>query len=105
LIGSWKAHSTKYPIPAGEAQGGIIGHDLVIVSGFTLDYGQATPQCYALNLHISGSTWRRMDDYPIVNGITHAAFVIDGLKLYICGGYVCGCSSQQVFTHPMTRSL
>jgi hypothetical protein len=42
----------------------------------------------ALHLNNAGATSCRMDDFPESRGITHASVVIDGLKLYMCGGYV-----------------
>jgi N-acetylneuraminic acid mutarotase len=73
---------------AAEAQGGIIGDDLVIISGFTMGYKQATAKVYALNLRDPLAPWRAMDDLPVQPGITHAAYAVVGLKLYMCGGYV-----------------
>jgi hypothetical protein len=29
-----------------------------------------------------------MDDLPEPKGLNHASVVVDGLKLYMCGGYV-----------------
>jgi hypothetical protein len=31
-----------------------------------------------------------MDDLPVAAGITHGAFAVVGLKLYMCGGYLGG---------------
>jgi Kelch motif len=67
-------------------------YEFVIVSGFYNGYAQATPQTYTLDMH-NGSTdtsWRRMDDYPVSVGITHAAFTAVDKLLYICGGFVGG---------------
>jgi N-acetylneuraminic acid mutarotase len=75
-------------LPIAESQGGIIGDDLLVISGFTGQFSIATPACYALNLNDASAVWRRMDDIPESRGITHASVVIDGLKLYMCGGYV-----------------
>jgi hypothetical protein len=75
---------------AAEAQGGIIGDDLVIISGFTMGYKQATNKVYALNLRDPLAPWRPMDNLPVSPGITHGAYVVVGFKLYMCGGYVGG---------------
>ena len=66
----------------------MIGNDLLLISGFTIHYGQATAQCFALDLTNPDAEWRRMDDLPVHEGITHGAFVVIGMKLYMCGGYL-----------------
>jgi N-acetylneuraminic acid mutarotase len=75
-------------VTIAEAQGAIIGDDLLIISGFTNGFSSATPACYARNLNNAGAVWRRMDDIPESKGLNHASVVVDGLKLYMCGGYV-----------------
>jgi hypothetical protein len=61
---------------------------MVIVSGFSERYSGTTARCYARNVKIPGAPWRRVDDFPISVGITHSALAVDGMKLYMCGGYV-----------------
>ena len=76
-------------MPVGEAQGGVIGTDLVVTGGF-LPGWNVTRATYALDLAGSGGTagWRRMDDFPLEQGMTHAAFAIHESKMYFCGGYL-----------------
>jgi N-acetylneuraminic acid mutarotase len=87
LVGNYEDY-VEYPLPIGESQGGIIGRDLLVFSGFTDGFGQSTARCYAKNLDDDKAQWRRMDDLPISEGLTHGAVVIVGLKAYMCGGYV-----------------
>jgi hypothetical protein len=60
----------------------------LVISGFTNGIAQSTPECYAFNVKVAGSVWRKMDDLPIAVGLTHAAVAVVGTKLYMCGGYV-----------------
>lgn len=83
--GDWE-YFTRYPIGLAEGQGGLIGNDLVIVSGFSDNYTHATLESYALNLEDPTAEWRRVDDLPLKMGITHAAYVIVDTKMYMCGG-------------------
>lgn len=76
----------QYPLSVLEAQGAIIGDDLVIVSGFTDGISSATDETYALNLNDPNAEWRPMDKYPLAQGVTHGALVVLGTKLYTCGG-------------------
>lgn len=75
-----------YPLPVQEGQGGIIGSDFVIAGGFTINYESVTAKVYAIDLYDPDAEWRRMDDLPRPEGITHGAFVILGSKMYMCGG-------------------
>lgn len=74
--------------PVSEAQGLIIGDDFFVCSGFSRNIRTVTPRNYALDLRSSNTTWRRMDDLPAIvsAGITHAAYALVGMKLYMCGG-------------------
>jgi hypothetical protein len=66
----------------------LVGDDLVIFGGFTNSFTIATNRTYARDLTGAiSSDWRRMDDMPLVLGITHAATVAVGQKVYFCGGY------------------
>jgi N-acetylneuraminic acid mutarotase len=88
FTGKWET-VTEYPFFTAEAQGGIVGHDLVVISGFRNVYATATAHVYALDLNNvdeNSSEWRRMDDIPIAEGVTHAAYTIVGTKVYLCGG-------------------
>lgn len=87
FTGPW-VKTKLYPIGTAEAQGKIIGDDLVVISGFKNGISSATNKNYALNLRNSNANWREMDDLPVAEGITHGAFAQAGTKVYMCGGYV-----------------
>jgi len=90
--GGWE-NSVGYPFPTAESQGAMIGNDFIVISGFHASgggYGAATAQNYALDTSNSNAKWRRMDDLPVKEGITHGAFVVIGKKFYMCGGYLGG---------------
>jgi hypothetical protein len=70
-----------------EAQGAMLGaHDLVLVSGYHNNGGQTTAEVYALNV-MTGTTWDRMDDLPVSDGINHGAVAVNDKVLYMCGGF------------------
>jgi hypothetical protein len=75
-----------------ESQGGMIGNDLVVISGFAGRWDKCTAKVYAYNTMSSDATttWQEMDNFPIADGLTHGASVIVRDILYICGGYVGG---------------
>lgn len=85
LNGCWEK-TAPYPLVVAEAQGGIVGRDRIVISGFINNYSAATPATYAINLDDPDSQWRQMDDMPVSEGITHAAVAIFGTKVYMCGG-------------------
>jgi hypothetical protein len=68
----------------------MISNDVVIVGGFINGFSNATNNTYARDVTNLTGGWRRMDDLPIVTGITHAAVAVAGMKLYMCGGYLGG---------------
>lgn len=79
---------SAYPIYVGEAQGGMIGNDLVVTGGFHRGFATVAVDTYAMSA--ADGSWRRMDDFPLAEGMTHAAFAIHGMKMYMCGGYIGG---------------
>lgn len=90
--GDWEP-ITPYPIPAAEAQGQIIGSDLVLVSGFSEEWDFASPKVYSLDLtDPCPDGWTERDEVPVPQGLTHAAaLVVPGTnEFYLCGGYVGG---------------
>jgi hypothetical protein len=87
LIGSWEKW-TSYPLPIAESLGAMIGDDFVVVSGYTGNWGQVTKKVYAYNVKDPAAIWREMDDVPVDIGFSHAAFAVDGMVMYICGGYI-----------------
>ena len=72
-----------------ETQGATIGSDIVVMSGFINNFANATNQTYARNVIVNNgnSTWQRMDDIPVAQGITHAAVAVAGKRVYFCGGF------------------
>jgi N-acetylneuraminic acid mutarotase len=68
----------------------MIGKDLIIISGFKNGFYDVTAENYALDVSDPNAKWRRMDDLPVPDGITHAGFAVVGQKLYMCGGYLGG---------------
>ena len=84
----------SYPIDIAEGQGGMIGTDFVIASGYFGGYSSATVETYAYDTSDPNAVWQRMDDMPIELGITHAATVVVGTKMYIAGGYLGGNSGH-----------
>jgi hypothetical protein len=86
----WSTPFKPYPINVAEAQGSMIGSDFVIFSGFKNGYSNATTETYALDMTIADASWRRMDDMPFPQGLTHLGIAVAGMKAYICGGYVGG---------------
>jgi len=86
FVSGWET-LTQYPLRVGEAQGGVIGTDLVVTGGF-LQGWSVTNTTYALDLTTANANWRRMDDFPLAQGMTHAAFAIHETKMYFCGGYL-----------------
>jgi len=87
---STRGTDKAYPLGVGEAQGGMIGKDFVITSGFYNTVKVATPQTWAIDTSDPSATWRRQDDMPITLGVTHCATVIIGTKIYLLGGYLGG---------------
>ena len=71
-----------------EAQADLVGNDLVIFGGFSGDFRAVTNLTYARDISVPNSPWRRMEDMPVMIGITHAATVVINMKIYMCGGYV-----------------
>ena len=72
----------------GEGHGGLIGKDFVIAGGYIESVKNATCRTYAIDTTDPSATWRRMDDCQVELGITHAAAVVVGTKLYLLGGYL-----------------
>jgi Kelch motif len=87
FVGGWESVGPKYPFSTDEAEGLIIGNDLVQFSGYTQRFASATNFTYAKDITIPGSAWRRMGNVPVEIALTHVASVLIGTKVYICGGY------------------
>ena len=66
----------------------MIGKDFVLISGFSTSWGKTTAKTYALDVTNPNASWRSMDNLPEPKGITHSAFVVIGMKFYMCGGYL-----------------
>jgi N-acetylneuraminic acid mutarotase len=79
----------NYPHTLAETQAELIGTDIIISGGFINSFANTTNHTYARSIrNYNNDTWRRMDDMPAPIGITHAATVVIGSKMYMCGGYV-----------------
>lgn len=46
--GGWTENNPDYPIQVAESQGGLIGKDLLIVSGFANDRSEVTKEVWKL---------------------------------------------------------
>jgi len=71
----------------------MIGEDFVLIGGFYKPGGGfdvATAKKFALDTSKTNADWRAIEDLPVTEGITHAAFVVVGTKFYMCGGYLGG---------------
>jgi Kelch motif len=68
----------------------LIGNDIVVFGGFIDGFADATNQTFARDITNPAGVWRRMDDIPLADGLTHAAFVLVGTKVYTCGGFIGG---------------
>ena len=84
---SWQSFTPDYPIDTTEPMGLIIGDDMVSFSGFINSFRAVTNQTFARDITNINSTWRRMDDMPLLFDVTHAATAVVGTKVYLCGGY------------------
>jgi len=68
----------------------MIGNDFVVAGGYYESVKNATCQTYALDTTDPSAEWRQMDDCQIELGVTHAATVVVGTKLFLLGGYLGG---------------
>ena len=89
---AWNTFHPTYPTRNSEPQGLIVYDDIILFSGFTDNYTKASRRIYARNVAIfdGNTTWRRMEDMPLSNGVTHMATVKVGSVVYLCGGYYGG---------------
>lgn len=70
-----------------EPMGLLVGDDIVMFGGFFNGIANVTNHTYARSVTKVNDIWRRMDDIPLLGGLTHAAEVAVGRKVYLCGGY------------------
>jgi hypothetical protein len=63
---------------------------MVVFSGFLQNLSITTNHTYARDVRDNKNLWRRLDDMPTPIGITHAATLAVGTKVYVCGGYIGG---------------
>lgn len=93
FVGAWE-DLAPYPVEAVVAQGTMFGDDFVIISGFDFTNFPSLPtahvEVYALDVSDPKATWRRMDDCPVSEGITHTATAKVGSRFYLCGGSIGG---------------
>jgi N-acetylneuraminic acid mutarotase len=75
-----------------ESQGGMIGNDMILFSGFTRSFKNVTDRMMAFDTSLTTTTavWRELDPFPVTIGLTHAGYVFHNNHLYTCGGYVGG---------------
>ena len=83
----WDRIPPEYPIDTAEVQAAMLGNSLFISGGFTNSFTSVTTQSFARDVTRVDSPWREMEDMPVAIGITHAAVVVIGMKMYMCGGY------------------
>jgi Kelch motif len=70
------------PLPRTEVAAAVVGNEIVVLGGFTLERGASTRvDAYSP----ARDTWRRLPDLPV--GIHHAMAVGAGGRLYVLGGY------------------
>jgi hypothetical protein len=103
---AWTAPFAPYPITVAEPAGSMIGTDFVIFSGFKNGYLTATTETYALDMSVPNAIWKRMDDMPFAQGITHQGLVVIDMKAYLCGGYIggsLGVSTDRCFVYDHTK--
>jgi Kelch motif len=84
---TWTNYNPLYPMRVIEPMGLLVGNDIVLFGGFFNGIANVTNHTYARSVTNTSGTWRRMDDVPLPGGLTHAAEVAVGLKVYLCGGY------------------
>jgi non-specific serine/threonine protein kinase len=81
------------PLPRTEVSAAVVGSEIVVLGGFTIDRG-ASQRVDAYSP--AGDTWRRLPDLPI--GVHHAMAVGAGGKPYVLGGYtVAGATLRAAF--------
>ena len=88
FVGLWQ-DVPAYPIGVVEANGGLVGEDLVIFSGFTDQLSKASVKTHSFDMSNPNAQWIERDDLPSYlggQGLTHTAVAVHGQKLYTCGG-------------------
>jgi Kelch motif len=84
---TWTNFQPLYPLRVTEPMGLLVGDDIVLFGGFYNGVANVTNRTYARSVSKVNDVWRRMDDLPLPGGLTHAAQVAIGNKVYLCGGY------------------
>jgi hypothetical protein len=77
----WDAHA-PLPLPRTEVAAAVVGSEIVVVGGFTID-GGASRRADAYSA--ARDAWRRLPDLPV--GVHHAMAVGAGGRVYVLGGY------------------
>ena len=87
FTGGWEV-LTDYPLNVGEPQGALLGTDLVVTGGFLLPaFTNVTLKTFAYTTgSATNNPWRKMDDFPLAVGVTHAGVAVLGQTMYLCGG-------------------
>ncbi len=91
-LSDWKTHAPM-PLPRTEVSAAVMGSEIVVLGGFTLDRG-ASKRVDAYSP--TRDSWRRLPDLPI--GVHHAMAVGVGGKVFVLGGYtVTGATLRAAF--------
>jgi Kelch motif len=79
-----------------EAQGGFIGTDLFLFTGFNGSASTATDK--AVYFDTVSEVWTEVDPIPNPMGLSHMGGVVVGNKVYACGGFLGGLGSNYMAT-------
>ena len=109
LTGDWTKPHGDFPISVVEGQGGMIGDNFCLVSGFLNNADDTTPDIYCIDSQNTDADWVErvglkdsdsIEGTSLGIGLSHGAVAIVGPKLYLCGGvssqplchsFVCRC--------------
>ena len=95
LTGGWVKPHGDFPISVVEAQGGMIGNDLCVVSGFLNGADDSTPNIYCIDTQDTTADWVQrvslkdadsIEGTKLGIGLSHGAEAVVGSKFYVCGG-------------------
>jgi hypothetical protein len=89
---AWETRAPM-PLPRTEVAAAVVGSEIAVLGGFTIDRGASTRvDAYSP----ARNSWRRLPDLPV--GVHHSMAVGAGGRLYVLGGYtVDGLPLRMVF--------